>query len=78
MTAGEHGYYNNGDPVPADEWENRKIMGIVWEKYRGWRLETKECSDLTGPAANYIVNACMITMIKESSRNRSITFRSDM
>ena len=35
MTAGEHGYYVDGVPAPADEWENRKIIGIVWEQYRG-------------------------------------------
>ena len=78
MTAGEHGYYENGVAAAADEWENRKIIGIVWEQYRGWRLETKQCNDLTGPSANYIVNECMIRMIKESSRNRNIRFRSEM
>ena len=76
---GETGYYdNNGPPLDENLWENRKIMGLVWENHRGFRLETKLCSDLTGPSANYLVNVSMIQMIKESRRNRSIRYRSDI
>ena len=75
---GENGYYENADadPLPVAEWENRKIMGLVWENHKGWRLESKLCNDLTGPSANYVINPCMIRMIKESNRNRLVRFRS--
>ena len=53
-------------------------MGLAWENRFGWRLETKLCNHLTGVSANYIVNAVLIHMIKESSRNRLIRFRSDL
>ena len=77
---GDAGYYNagGGAPLPKEDWEHRKIMGLVWENHRGFRLETKLCNNLTGPAANYIVNESMIRMIKESNRNRFVRFRSDM
>ena len=77
---GDTGYYTNagGDPLPKEDWEDRKIMGLIWENHRGWRLESKLCNDLTGQSANYIVNDSMIQMIKESSRNRLVRFRSDI
>ena len=78
---GEHGYYDddtNANVAPRNEWENRKIMGLVWENFNGWRLETKLCNDLTGESSNYLMNDVMIRMIKESGRNRRMTFRSDM
>ena len=78
---GETGYYNdpdNNDAVPRDQWEHRKIMGLIWENHRGWRLETKLCDNLTGESANYLINESMICMIKESPRNRNLRFRSLM
>ena len=48
----------------------------MWENFRGWRLETKICNDLTGESANYLINETMIHMIKESTHNRGIVFRS--
>ena len=72
-------YTDGGDPVPQTEWEHRKVMGLVWENQRGWRLETKLCSDLAGTSANYIMNAVFIRMVKESTRNRRVVrFRSDI
>ena len=53
-------------------------MGLAWENRHGWRLETKLTNDLTGDAANYIVNEVLIRMIKESPHNRLIRFRSDL
>ena len=53
-------------------------MGLAWENRSGWRLETKLCNDLTGVSANYVVNAVLIRMIKESGRNRLLRFRSDL
>ena len=76
---GETTYYtaDGGDPLPAAQWEHRKVQGLVWEKQRGWRLETKLCSDLTGTSANYVINDVLIRMIKESTRNsRTVRFRS--
>ena len=78
---GDSGYYNDIDnnpdnAAPRDEWEHRKIIGLIWENHRGWRLETKLCSDLTGESANYLMNDHMIRMIQESPRNRTIQFRS--
>ena len=75
------GYYNdatstNADAAPKDEWEHRKIMGLVWENHRGWRLSTKLCTNLTGESANYLINNSMIRMIQESPRNRTVRFRS--
>ena len=77
---GSCGYYDTAEGAAAatDEWEQRKIIGLIWENRRGWRLETKLCSELTGPSANYLINESMIRMIKESSRNRLIKFRSEM
>ena len=75
---GEHGYYaegvTNDDAAPREQWENRKIMGLVWENFRGFRLETKLCDNLTGPSTNYLINDVMIRMIRESDRNISIQF----
>ena len=69
---------NRGPPKPQTEWEHRKITGLIWENRKGWRLETKLCSDLTGPSDHYRVDPSMITMIKENNRNRRLLFRSDM
>jgi len=52
---GETGYYNgpeNDNAAPRDEWEHRKIIGMIWENHRGWRLETKLCDSLTGESTN--------------------------
>lgn len=65
-------------PLPPNQWEHRKIIGLIWENRRGYRLETKLCAALTGISANYVVNSNLIRMIKESPRNRSVKFRSDM
>ena len=76
-----HGYYDDDtdtNAAPRDQWENRKIMGLAWENFNGYRLETKLCDDLTGASTNYLINDTMIRMIKESTRNRRIQFRSDM
>lgn len=78
---GETGYYNgpeNDNAAPRDEWEHRKIIGMIWENHRGWRLETKLCNNLTGESTNYLINESMIRMIKESPRNRNIRFRSSI
>ena len=76
---GETTYYTDGgDPLPASEWEHRKIIGLAWENRFGWRLETKLCNDLTGTSTNYVVNEVLIRMIKESTRNRFIQLRSDL
>jgi len=75
----DNGYYGGGgDPLPRAEWEHRKIIGLVWQQRKGWRVETKLCHNLTGPSENYIIEPNLITMIKESGRNRSIRFRSEM
>ena len=66
-----------GDPKPRDEWEHRKIIGLVWQQRRGWRAETKLCDDLTGPSENYVFEPDLIKMIKESPRNAGIRFRSE-
>jgi hypothetical protein len=67
------------DPLPAAQWEHRKIIGLIWENRNGWRLETKLCHSLAGASEHYIPNAAMIIMIKESERNEGVvTFRSDM
>ena len=76
---GDNEYYEgNGDPLPPNEWEHRKIIGMICQNHRGWRLETKLCGDLSGESTNYICNPIIIRMIKESSRNRSVRFRSEM
>ena len=78
---GDNRYYddeNPGDPLASSDWEHRKIMGLVWENHRGWRVETKLYDDTNGPSTNYLVNSTLIRMIKESTRNKSIKFRSDM
>ena len=64
--------------MPNDECENRRIMGLIWENRRGWRVETKVCGDLDGPSANYLINPTLIRMIKESTRNRSVRFTSQI
>ena len=76
---GDNQYYEGrGDPAPPNEWEHRKIIGMIWQNHRGWRLETKLCGDLSGESTNYILNDIIIRMIQESSRNRSVRFRSRM
>ena len=76
---GDNEYYEgNGGPLPDTQWENRKIIGLIWQNHRGWRLETKLCDNPTGQSTNYIANENMIRMIKESTRNIFVTFRSDI
>ena len=78
---GDNNYYDvdGGDgPLPSDEWENRKIMGLAWENQRGWRVETKLCGDMAGASTNYLINEVLIRMVKESTRNTNIKFRSEM
>ena len=76
---GDNQYYEgDGDPLPRVEWEHHKINGLIWQNHRGWRLETKLCSDPTGPSTNYVINENTIRMIKESPRNTLIRYRSDM
>ena len=78
-TTGTTGYYDNGGaPAPVNEWEHRKIFGLIWENRRGWRVETKLCNDLVGASANYYINPTLITMITESRRNKQVHFRSRM
>ena len=71
-------YEGNGDPVAHDEWEHRKIFGLIWENRKGWRLETRLCSNPSGTSDHYTVDPAMIQMIKESNRNFRVSFRSDM
>ena len=71
-------YDGQGTPLPAADWENRKIVGLIWENHRGWRVETKLCFDIAGPSANYHMNPTLIRMIKDSTRNRSCRFRRDL
>ena len=78
---GDNGYYEPGGgdgPVAADKWEHRKILGLIWENHHGWRVETKLCGNMSGPSNNYLINAVLVRMIKESTRNITIRFRSDM
>ena len=77
----DYNYYSDAaaEPAPQRDWENRKIVNLVWENRRGWRAETKLCSALTGPSENYIIDAVLIRMIKDSRRNiRTVRFRSEM
>jgi hypothetical protein len=76
----DNGFYTRGGlPLPADQWENRKIFGLAWQSRKGWFAETKMCSAPSGPSENYVIDAILIHMIKDSTRNRrSIRFRSDM
>ena len=81
LPIGEHGYYDDetdDNPAPRDEWEDRKVLGLAWENYQGWRVETKLCDDMTGESTNYLINASLVRMIKASRRNRGIQMRSDM
>ena len=48
------------------------MMGLVWENFRGYRLETKLHDDLTDASINYLINDVMIHMIRESDRNVNI------
>ena len=76
---GDNGYYEDrGGPVDSSAWEHRKILGLIWESHRGWRVETKVCGDETGPSTNYLINSTLIRMIKESDSNTSIKYASDM
>ena len=77
----DNNYYlpDGGDgPLASDKWENRKIMGLAWENQNGWRVETKLCGDMAGPSTNYLINEVLIRMIKESTRNTDVKFRSEM
>ena len=69
---------DRGSPPQRSVWEDRKIIGLIWENRHGWRLESKLCSDLSGDSDHYLVDPSMIQMIKESTRNRKLVFRSDM
>ena len=71
-------YEGDGDPLPRNQWENRVIIGLIWQNHNGWRLETKLCDDPTGAKTDYLMNENMIRMIKESTRNRLVRFRSEM
>ena len=76
---GDNQYYvGKGTPLPPAEWEHRKILGLAWQKQKGWRLVTKLYNDPTGVSTNYVINAHMIRMIKESTRNRLVRLRSEM
>ena len=78
---GDNDYYfpGGGDgPLPPDMWEHRKIMGLAWENNRGRRVETKLCGDMAGASTNYVINEVLIRMIKDSTRNTDIKFRSEM
>ena len=79
---GAAGYYetsgaNQSPPQPEDKWEHHKIIGLIWENHRGFRLETKLCSSLTGTSSTYFVDPFMIRMIKECTLNSSLRFRSE-
>ena len=53
-------------------------MCLTWENLNGWRVETKLCGDLSGPSTNYLINEVLVRMIKESTRNTNVKFRSEM
>ena len=73
---GDNQYYvGKGTPLPPAEWEHRKILGLAWQKQKGWRLVTKLYNDPTGVSTNYVINAHMIRMIKESTRNRLVRLK---
>ncbi len=75
-------YETEGDnqvaPAPVAEWENRKIIGLCWQNRQGWYAETKKCSELAGESTNYQININLIRMIRESTRNRLMLFRSQI
>ena len=78
---GDNDYYEPGGgdgPLPADKWEHRKILGLIWENHHGWRAETKVCGNMSGPSNNYLINEVLVRMIKESTRNVDIKLRSEM
>merc|ERR1711990_1026566 len=62
---GNQYYEGKGAPLPRAEWEHRQILGLAWQKQKGWRLVTKLYNDPTGVSTNYVINAHMIRMIKE-------------
>lgn len=77
----DNNFYETGGgagPMPTAAWEHRKILGLTWENRKGWRVETKICNDMSGPSTNYVINEVLIRMIRDSSRNRNIRFRSTM
>ena len=49
---GETGW-PDGAPAAEEEWEHRKIMGIVWMNRKGWGVETKVATDLRGGGLPY-------------------------
>ena len=49
---GETGW-PDGAPAAEEEWEHRKIMGIVWMNRKGWGAETKVATDLRGGGLPY-------------------------
>lgn len=77
---GDNEYYEGvGDPLPSAQWEHRKIIGLIWQPRKGWKLETKLCNELTGSSTNYVINPTMVRMIKESTRNTGLMrLRSEM
>ena len=77
---GDNDYYvdDGAEARPSNEWEHRKIVGLIWANHSGWRVETKLASDLTGPSTNYLINEALIQMISESRRNRNIILRSNI
>ena len=75
----DNGHYTRGgDPLPPNRWEHRKFFGLIWQNRKGWFAETKLCSAPTGASENYFIDEILMRMIKDSPRNRSIRFRSDM
>ena len=78
---GDNDYYEPGGgdgPLAEDKWEHRKILGLIWQNNHGWRVETKICDNMSGPSNNYLINDVLVRMIKESTRNITVTFRSEM
>ena len=76
----ECGFYDGdgNDPAPRDQWEHRKIWGVEWTSRKGWFAATKICNAPSGPSENYVIDAVLIRMIKDSPRNRRVRFRSEM
>ena len=65
---GETGW-PEGAAARQEAWEERKIMGIVWMKRKGWGVETKIATNLMGEGEPYEINSALIQMIRCSDRN---------
>lgn len=65
---GETGW-PDGAPAAEEEWEHRKIMGIVWMNRKGWGVETKVATDLRGGGLPYEINSALLAMIRCSEKN---------